>query len=118
MEEEKAAAYYDELTRKGRGAARSMVVFSLKSLLSSLRVVWSSAVMGLEEKALDFRPNYARFTLDSDPTTLDSEMLLTSVVSFFSMTWLISVDLFLLRSAFVFMFLFSHAMLYDHTNPV
>ncbi|KAK1575575.1 hypothetical protein Q3G72_006599 [Acer saccharum] len=67
MEEEKAAAYYDELTRKSRGAARSMVVFSLKSLLSSLRVVWSSAVVGLEEKALDFRPNYARFTLDFRP---------------------------------------------------
>ncbi|TXG57616.1 hypothetical protein EZV62_015445 [Acer yangbiense] len=61
MEEEKAAAYYDELTRKGGGAARSMAVFSLKSLLFSLRVVWSSAVVVLEEKALDFRPNYARF---------------------------------------------------------
>ncbi|KAK0583852.1 hypothetical protein LWI29_004047 [Acer saccharum] len=61
MEEEKAAACYDELTRKGGGAARSMAVFSLKSLLFSLRVVWSSAVVVLEEKALDFRPNYARF---------------------------------------------------------
>ncbi|KAK1583115.1 hypothetical protein Q3G72_021126 [Acer saccharum] len=61
MEDEKAAACYDELTRKGGGAARSMAVFSLKSLLFSLRVVWSSAVVVLEEKALDFRPNYARF---------------------------------------------------------
>ncbi|KAK0587490.1 hypothetical protein LWI29_023724 [Acer saccharum] len=128
MEEEKATAYYDELTRKGGGAARfkqglgfssfksqkrrrtyktsilnpkvyfpnstntnlfmlpavtfplrSMAVFSLKfvagiewpknsvhSLLSSLRVVLSSAVVVLEEKALDFRPNYARFRAFAD----------------------------------------------------
>ncbi|KAI9201137.1 hypothetical protein LWI28_018743 [Acer negundo] len=67
MEEEKAAAYYDKLTRNGGGAARSMVFFSLKSLLASLRMVWSSAVVVLEEKALDFRPNYARFDLDFRP---------------------------------------------------
>ncbi|KAK1592144.1 hypothetical protein Q3G72_020244 [Acer saccharum] len=132
MEEEKAAAYYDELTRKGGGAARfkqglgfssfksqkrrrtyktsilnpkvyfpkstntnlfmlpavtfplrSMAVFSLKfvagiewpknsvhSLLSSLRVVLSSAVVVLEEKALDFRPNYARFRAFADKCDL------------------------------------------------
>ncbi|KAI9153526.1 hypothetical protein LWI28_012686 [Acer negundo] len=61
MEEEKEVAYYDKLTRKGGGAARSIAVFSLKSLLSSLRVVWSCAIVMLEKKALDFRPNYARF---------------------------------------------------------
>ncbi|KAK0603786.1 hypothetical protein LWI29_008630 [Acer saccharum] len=79
MEEEKAAAYYDDLTCKGGGATRSMAIFSLKfvagiewpknsvhSLLSSLRVVWSSAVVVLEEKALDFRPNYARFRAVAD----------------------------------------------------
>ncbi|KAK1557727.1 hypothetical protein Q3G72_030480 [Acer saccharum] len=80
MEEEKAASYYDDLTRKGGGATRSMAVFSLKfvadiewlknsvhSLLFSLLVVWSSAVVVLEEKALDFRPNHARFALDFRP---------------------------------------------------
>ncbi|KAK1550501.1 hypothetical protein Q3G72_020175 [Acer saccharum] len=103
MEEEKAEAYYDELTRKGGGAARFkqslgfsssgpenddvltkqassfMAVFSLKlvagiewpknsvhSLLSSLRLVWSSAIVVLEEKALDFEPNYARFRAVAD----------------------------------------------------
>ncbi|KAK0582334.1 hypothetical protein LWI29_024337 [Acer saccharum] len=58
---------------------RSMAVFSLKfvagiewpknsvhSLLSSLRVVLSSTVVVLEEKALDFRPNYARFRAFAD----------------------------------------------------
>ncbi|TXG59505.1 hypothetical protein EZV62_014078 [Acer yangbiense] len=56
-----------------------MVVFSLKfvsgiewpknsvhSLLSSPRVVWSSAIVVLEEKALDFRPNYTRFRAAAD----------------------------------------------------
>ncbi|TXG69856.1 hypothetical protein EZV62_004791 [Acer yangbiense] len=66
MEEEKAAAYYDELTRKGGEAARSMAVLSLKSRIYSLRMVWSSAVVVLDEKALDFRPNYARFRAVAD----------------------------------------------------